>query len=213
MTKALFTDTTRKIQETTMVDKESIDFMQKLQDKLSSKGLVSESKKSNGTTSSDPNIAAMEKIKNNLNEAMENVIEDTEVPTMENVLVRSKRDAKGIDFCEYRVDIKEEQWGKRTKNWYSVIDTEDNSVIAQDLCLFESTMGVIYALLNGKQHKWFIDADRIYTSKLSECHHYKVMAQKATEDFKVDLYETKFQTNKERALAQKKEIRDRVWRS
>ena len=74
-------------------------------------------------------------------------------------------------------------------------------------------MGIVYALLNGKQHKWFIDADRIYTSKLSECHHYKVMAQKATEDFKVDLYETKFQTNKERALAQKKEIRDRVWRS
>ena len=62
-----------------MVDKESIDFMQKLQDKLSSKGLVSESKKSNGTKSSDPNIAAMEKIKNNLNEAMENVVEDTEV--------------------------------------------------------------------------------------------------------------------------------------
>ena len=132
-------------------------------------------------------------------------------PTVDNALL-SKSD-KGLDFGDFRVDIKKEQWGKRNKNWYSIVES-DGTVIAKDLALFESVMGIANALLQERDSDvaWFKNADAQYVSKLSECQHYKIMTAKATEDFKIDLYETKFQVNKDRAIQQRQQIRERVWK-
>ena len=205
MTRASFTDTTRKIQETTMVDRESVDFMKKLQDKMAGRAKLEGSQ-----TTTD--VKAMESILKNLNESLDVAVDKSyDEPTVDNALL-SKSD-KGLDFGDFRVDIKKEQWGKRTKNWYSIVET-DGTVIAKDLALFESVMGIANALLQERDSDvaWFKNADAQYVSKLSECQHYKIMTAKATEDFKIDLYETKFQINKDRAIQQRQLIRERVWK-
>lgn len=205
MTKASFIVITRRIQETIMVDQESVDFMKKLQDKMTGRAKLEGSQ-----TITD--VKAMENILKNLNESLDRAVDKTyDEPTVENALLSSNE--KGLDFGDFRVEIVKEQWGKRTKNWYTVIDS-DGTVIAKELALFESVMGIANALLQDKEHeaKWFISSDNSYVSKLSECQHYKVMAKQATQDFKIDLYETKFAVNKDKAIAQRRLIRERVWK-
>lgn len=205
MTRALSIDTTRRIQETIMVDRESVDFMKKLQDKLAGRAKLEGSE-------SSADVKAMENILKNLNESLDVAVDKTyDTPTVDNTLL-SKSD-KGLDFGDFRVDIKKEQWGKRTKNWYTIVES-DGTVIAQDLALFETVMGIANALLQDRDRDvaWFVNADAQYVSKLSECQHYKLMTAKATEDFKIDLYETKFQINKDRAIQHRQTIRERVWK-
>ena len=199
-----------------MVDQKEVDFMAKLQAKLNGNAVArapGQGAAGGHSKSSNPDIAAMENILGKLNEATDKVVAQTESPTPNNIMARTSRTSTGLEMMNYKINISEEQWGKRTKKWYTIVDTQTGETLHEDLTLFESAVGIVYALLNSRpsQADTIATLDQRYRSKLSECAHYKQLAARATEDFKLDLYETKFEDNKARAKAVRNEIRKKVW--
>jgi len=198
-----------------MVDQKEVDFMAKLKSKLNSGKSRQPGQGAAGgySKSSNPDIAAMENILGKLNEAADRVVEKTENTQMSSIMARTSKTATGLEMMNYKINITEEQWGKRVKKWYAIQDTDTGDTLYEDICLFESAFGIVHAMLNSKPSRAtsIAELDARYRSKLSECAYYKQMAARATEDFKIDLYETKFEQNKDRAKAVRNDIRARLW--
>ena len=109
---------------------------------------------------------------------------------------------------QYSIDIVKKRVAEGiSKKFYNISDT--SGVIYQDICLFESAMGIVKSLMNDntKLNK-ILDLDGRYGSHLAEAAMYKVKVRSLNEQFKKDIALAKQTSALSKMNAYKKQIKN-----
>lgn len=165
-------------------------------------------------------INAMANVLQKLNQVSDEVVsemitESQHNPALETALMTSKT-PQGVKVGRYQIMILNDDKRLAGKQYYSIYNTRNNDVIADDISLYETALEVVKLLNNGKYANSsdvvkLFDYDQQYTSHKQDAIRYKramIMAEKKGDLSKQAIYESRQQASIDRAMAAKKQIKN-----
>jgi hypothetical protein len=163
-------------------------------------------------------IDAMANVLSKLNDVTKEVVSETRNDKQLREAVRTQRNDDGVKVGSYQIMIKEDEKRIAGKQYYSIYHSQTGDVIADDLTLYETALSVVKLLNNGKyvNHstvRKLFEADDKYTACRTDAIMFKrraKMADKNGEYGKVDMYESRYQSSVDSAMAAKREIKQLI---
>lgn len=125
------------------------------------------------------------------------------------VALTTEKTDRGIRIGDYEIVVERHDCSGLKRNYYTILDNEDNSVVYTDIAMFETAMSIVKRLTLGKNtFKCDIVAklDEEYDRYLLEAYGYKYRLKKNLDTVKRDVYEAKYSN----AMAKVKDTRERI---
>ena len=161
-------------------------------------------------------IDAMASVINKLNSVSNHVVdsiitESKKQPELSEALL-AHRTQDGVKFGRYQILVKEDSKRLAGKQYYSIYNTLTNDVLADDISLYETALVVVRhlnagTLMNNKVIREIFEQDDAYTSHRIDALRYKRKLAINKDEFKKDLYESRYQASLDRCMAAKKAIK------
>ena len=87
-----------------------------------------------------------------------------------------------VSVQQYEIEVVQQQFAGKRKNFYNIY--EHNKLIYQDIALFETAMGVVKNLMQGKSNKVenLLKYDLDYNNALYEVYMYKTKVKRAVNE-------------------------------
>jgi hypothetical protein len=123
--------------------------------------------------------------------------------------IATTRTETGVQIGEFFIEKQEFDISGLKKNYYNIIDTEQDEVLYSELAMFESVMGIVKRLLtsNSTQKTDAIaKLDEEYDRNLLEAYGYKHRLKNTKDTMKRDVYEAKYSN----AMAKVKTTKHRI---
>ena len=141
------------------------------------------------------------------------VLEGQTEPHSQEIL-ETQRTTTGVKVGKFQILIKEDQKRIAGKQYYQIYNSLTNDVIADEISLYETALSVVRHLNSGKysNHKdvrELFDLDDSYTSHKIDAIRYKRKIKNNTDEFKQDLYESRYQASLDRCMQAKKAIKSK----
>jgi len=123
--------------------------------------------------------------------------------------IATTRTKNGVQIGNYLVEKQLFNISGLKKNYYNIIDTEQEEVLYSELAMFESVMGIVKRLLtsnNTQKIDVIAKLDEEYDRNLLEAYGYKHRLKNTENDMKRDVYEAKYSN----AMAKVKDTKHRI---
>lgn len=161
-------------------------------------------------------VHAMSKVLESLNKistnAVSEIISESKItPELSEALMTERLDTS-VKIGRYEIMILEDQKRIAGKQYYRIVNTNSNDVIADDISLYETARTVVKYLHSGKfvndpEVRKLFELDTAYSSHKVDAIRYKRLLNKNTTDFKKDLYESRYQASVDRCMQAKHSIK------
>jgi hypothetical protein len=120
----------------------------------------------------------LKKLKSNVDTAAQGIVtESKKNPDLGFAVEAQRTDERSVSVSRYTIQAEEKTLTEGlSKNFYNVVDTQTNEIVAADLGLFESAMGVVKHLLYTNKVAAvdkIINLDSVYLSAMTEAYAYK----------------------------------------
>jgi len=166
-------------------------------------------------------IDAMANVLNKLNALTNDVAKDMVVESATSKVSRdaisTTRNNIGVKVGSYQIKINEDDTRLAGKKYYSIYHSEMGTIIADDVSLYETALGVVNLLNNGKyvndiKVRQLFDADNVYTSHYMDAVMYKRKFRESQRknSNKADLYESRYQASLNLCMKAKRDIKSIV---
>lgn len=123
--------------------------------------------------------------------------------------IATTRTENGVRIGDYLIEKREFNISGLKKNYYDIIDTEQDEVLFSELAMFESVMSIVKNLLtsnNGRKMDTIAKLDEEYDRNLIEAYGYKHRLKTTKDSMKRDVYEAKYSN----AMAKVKNTKQRM---
>jgi len=160
-------------------------------------------------------ITAMADVLKKLNNVTAQVVTESKFNPQLAEAVNTSKVEDGVKVGNYQIMIKEDAKRMAGKQYYSIYHSQTHDVIADDITLYETALSVVKLLNSGKfanspiVRKLF-EADDRYTANKTDAMRFKSLSKSAQNkmDFnKSDLYESRYQSSVNNAMAAKRDIK------
>ena len=137
------------------------------------------------------------------------IVEESQTNSDVMMAMNTSKTQAGVKIATYEIIPEKIESNGLRKNYYKIVDTTNNTVMYDDISLFESAMSITKRLMLGKKLndiKTIVELDRAYDTKLIESYSYKYKMKRITESMKRDVYEAKYSN----ALGKVKSYKERI---
>ena len=160
-------------------------------------------------------INAMADVLGKLNMVTQQVMMESDGHAETRMAMQTKRTDDGVAVGAYKIEVHLSEQRAAGKQYYSLRHTGTNTVIANDITLYEVALSVVkmlnnHAYINDKNIRKLFELDDRYTSckiDAMAAKRYQVKAERARDSVKEDIYATKFQKALDQAGVIKREIK------
>lgn len=167
----------------------------------------------------DRDKQAMKNILSKLNNLTEDVAHDigndriSDIESRDSVV--TERNSKGVKIGEYQIQICEDNARLAGKQFYQIYNTRSKAIIANDISLYETALGVVRLLnsgnyANSKDVRALFEADDQYTTHRVDAIMFKRKVnkfKKLNESRQKDIYESRCQASLDKSMAAKAQIK------
>lgn len=162
-------------------------------------------------TAGDPDIAAMANILNKLNEATEQVVTQHAPTDVDlRMAITTEPIENGVTISRYDIRTEKQMVAEGLqKTMYQVIDNRQGRVVYDELCLFESAMGIVKGLLSKRTNKIdrIRDLDQHYLGHMIESYSHKRKLKTLMEDTSEhDVSSAKYTLSRDKMAATKMKL-------
>jgi hypothetical protein len=166
-------------------------------------------------------IDAMANVLNKLNsitgEVAHDMINESVTSPAAKAAISTSRNSTGVKVGAYQIQINEDPARVAGKQFYSIYHSGIGTIIADDVSLYETALGVVNLLNSGKyvndiKVRELFEADNRYTSHYMDARMYKIkfLECKRKNSNKTDIFESRFQASLRQCLIAKKDIKSKV---
>lgn len=151
------------------------------------------------------------KLENATSTATQEMVTESAVNPESGLAVSTQRTQNGVTISKFDIQTDKKTVAEGlTKTFYQIVDNQTGEIIARDLGLFESAMGIVKHLLYTKKTnkaKDLIDLDGAYVGALIESYqHKKRMSRLDESTVAYDVTAAKYSQSKQRVGAAKVKI-------
>lgn len=144
----------------------------------------------------------LKKLEANAGSAAHNIVTESKRKPDLGVAIEAHRTESGVSVSRYDIRTEKKTIGENLKKtFYHVIDNKTDKIIAEDLGLFESAMGIVKHLLYTKKQNLIekiIQLDAAYVGTMTEVYGLKTRIQRLNEDtVKYDVAIAKYSQSKQ----------------
>lgn len=142
-------------------------------------------------------------------ESTKRIVNESQKNSEVMVALNTSKTQTGVKVASYEIIAEKIEMQGLKKNYYKIVDVENNETLYEDISLFESAMSITKRLMLGKKLEdinTIVQLDKSYDSSLIESYSYKYKLKHINESVKRDVYEAKY-TN---ALGKVKSIKQRI---
>jgi len=169
-------------------------------------------------------IAAMAQVLQKLNEVTGSVAKEMVAESQHDRFmmdaVSTSRTTSGVKVGGYKIDIKTDDSRLAGKQYYQISNAKTGDVIASDLSLYETALGVVRLLNEGSYAntpavRELFSLDDSYTSHRLDALMYKrriLTAGRLNESRNIDIYQSRYQASLDRCMQAKAHIKKLVGR-
>lgn len=163
----------------------------------------------------DAMSSVLQKLKTASNHVVNQMITESSTHTEIAEALHTTRTDDGVKVGRYQIMIKNDPKRLAGKQFYSIYNSLTNDVIADDISLYETALGVIRLLNSGKytnSHEVMklFEHDDAYTSHRVDALIFKQKINKAVDHSKREIYESRYQASLDRCMAAKRTIKSIV---
>lgn len=151
----------------------------------------------------------VERFSNVTNKSAEELIERGKTDAEIAVALAVEKSERGVRIGDYEVIVEKHDCGGLKRNYYTILDREEDEVVYSDIAMFESAMSIIKRLILGKHTnkcETIAKLDEEYDRHLLEAYGYKYRLKKSLDVVKRDVYEAKYSN----AMAKVKDTKERI---
>jgi hypothetical protein len=163
----------------------------------------------------DAMSSVLEKLKTVSNYVVNQMITESSTHAEVAEALHTTRTDNGVKVGRYQIMIKSDPKRLAGKQFYSIYNSLTNDVIADDISLYETALGVIRLLNSGKyanSHEVMklFEHDDAYTSHRVDALIFKQKINKVSDLSKREIYESRYQASLDRCMAAKRTIKSLV---
>jgi hypothetical protein len=147
-------------------------------------------------TSAD--VQAMHNVLSKLEHITDDLVQDPEPNQEFRQALQEQRNTRGISVGSWQIAVHEDAARLAGKQYYSIHHTQTQQVIANDISLYETALGVARLLNKGEIRELF-EQDDTYTSHKIDAHRFRIRSRKTRDQHQRQLYETRMQASSDRA--------------
>jgi hypothetical protein len=165
------------------------------------------------TTQAD--VAAMANVLKSLNKISDNVVtqlvEDTKFDSETREAMITEKTDTGVKIGHYEINVFQANSRIAGKQYYQIVNSTTKEIIAQDISLYETARTVVKKLNQGKfvnhpEIRKLFEYDDIYSSQKVDALRFKKLMSQVNNEFKRDLYESRYQASVDRCMQAKKAV-------
>lgn len=160
-------------------------------------------------TSAD--VQAMHNVLSKLEHITDDLVQDPEPNQEFRQAIQEQRNTRGMSVGSWQIAVHEDAARLAGKQYYSIHHTQTKQVIANDISLYETALGVARLLNKGEMvNSWKVrelfEQDDTYTHHKIDAHRFRIRSRKTHDQHQRQLYETRMQASSDRA----QQIRDHL---
>ncbi len=160
----------------------------------------------------EADISAMHDVLSKLESITTDLVHDPEPNQEFRQALQEQRNPQGLSVGSWQIAVHEDPARLAGRQYYSIHHTHTQQVIANDISLYETALGVARLLNRGEVvNSWKIrelfEQDDTYTSHKIDAHRFRIRSRKTRDQHQRQLYETRQQASSDRAQVIREQLK------